>query len=447
MDTDMTKGRPLPIILRFVIPLIIGNMVQQLYNMADTVIVGRFVGAGALAAVGSTGTIMFLVLGFAIGLTSGFTVLTSQSYGAHDQKRTRHSVANGIILAGIVSITLTILSVLLMRPILHLMNTPADIFEDAWTYITIICAGMTATVFYNLFSAMLRSVGNSTIPLVVLIISSVLNVILDLVFILVFHLGTAGAALATVLAQGISAVLCLRHIYRREEMLRPARSDWYLSRSDTMFQLRIGLPMALQYGITASGTMIMQAALNSFGSTAVASISAATKAMNLFQQIFPSMGQTMAAYAGQNYGAGDIERVKTGTRQAVLATSFFAVFCSLLSITLMKPMMNLFFSGDVDMALMYEYAKPYVYSCAAMLIPLGFIFIYRNVLQACGFALAPTFGGVMELLCRVVCAVIAIVNHNYIAAVICDPAAWLVTGPYFLIVYQRAMKKLIARMG
>ncbi len=444
MDTDMTKRRPLPIILRFAIPLIIGNMVQQLYNMADTMIVGRFVGAGALAAVGSTGTIMFLVLGFAIGLTSGFTVLTSQSYGAHNAERTRHSVANAIILAAIMSVALSILSVIFMRPILRIMNTPSDIFEDAWRYITVICAGMTATVFYNLFSAMLRAVGNSTMPLIILVISSCLNVLLDFLFILAFNMGTAGAALATVLAQGISALLCLIHIFRKEDILRPRREDWHLSASDTGFQLRIGLPMALQYAITASGTMIMQAALNTFGSTAVAAISAATKAMNLFLQAFPSMGQAMAAYVGQNYGAGDMERVKKGTQQSVIATGIIALICSVLVLIMMKPLMSMFFSGDVDLEEMYTYAKPYIYGCASMMIPLALIFIYRNVLQACGLALLPTLGGVTELLTRIIGAVFGIVHHSYLAAVLCDPAAWGVAGVYFLIVYRYSMNKRLA---
>ena len=209
MEKDMTKGSPLPVILQFTLPLIIGNIFQQLYNMADTIIVGRYVGADALAAVGSTGTIMFLVLGFAQGITAGFTVLTSQRFGAKDTRGVKRSVANGILLALLFTVVLTFFSMISMRPLLHLMNTPENIFQDAYTYIMIICGGLIATIFYNLLSSYLRAVGNSQTPLMFLIFSAVLNVLLDLLLIIRFKMGVAGAGYATVFSQGISAVLCL----------------------------------------------------------------------------------------------------------------------------------------------------------------------------------------------------------------------------------------------
>ena len=229
MTLDMTKGNPFPIILKFMIPLFIGNVFQQLYNMADTIIVGRFVGADALAAVGATGTIMFLVLGFSQGLCTGFTVPTSQVYGAKDYARVKRSVANGILLAAIVIIVMTTLSVTTMRPLLRLMNTPANIFEDAHTYISIICMGIVASVYYNLFSAFLQAVGNSKVPLCFLVFSACLNVVLDLFFIIVLKLGVAGAALATDLSQGISATLCLFYIYKKEKVLWPEHHDWRIN--------------------------------------------------------------------------------------------------------------------------------------------------------------------------------------------------------------------------
>ncbi len=442
MEADMTKGRPLPVIMRFVIPLIIGNVFQQFYNMADTMIVGRFVGAGALAAVGSTGTIMFLVLGFSNGLTTGFTVLTSQSFGAKEEKRVRHSTANAILLSLIVAVIMTVLSVGFMRPILHLMNTPTDIFEDAHTYITIICLGAVTSIFYNLFSALLRAVGNSKVPLAFLVFSACLNVLLDLTFIIAGHLGVAGAALATVVAQGVSALLCLIYIYRYVPAIRPKREDWYLSRSDSNYQIRVGIPMALQYAITASGTMIMQASINLFGATAVAAISAATKVQALFTQQFVSMGQAMAAYVGQNYGKGDIPRVKQGARAALLASTTMALIAMIAMIALMKPAMGLFFDGNVDMEQMLSLSRPFLYSCAVCFVPLGMIFIYRNVMQACGYGLLPTMGGVMELLARLTCAFIAIRWHIYVSAVLCDPMAWLVAGIFLYGAYRCTLKDI-----
>ena len=228
MEKDMTKGRPLPVILKFMLPLIIGNIFQQLYNMADTIIVGRYVGADALAAVGSTGTIMFLTVGFSQGITAGFSVLTAQRFGAKDTEGVKISVANGILLSLIFTVIISSLSLLGMRPLLKLMNTPDNIFQDAYTYIMIISAGIIATIFYNLFSSYLRAVGNSKIPLVFLVFSAALNVILDLVLIINFKMGVAGAALATIISQGVSAILCLVYIYIRMPSLAPNRRHWKL---------------------------------------------------------------------------------------------------------------------------------------------------------------------------------------------------------------------------
>ena len=265
MQLDMTKGKPLPVILQFTIPLVIGNIFQQLYNMADTIIVGRYVGAGALAAVGSTGTIMFLATGFAQGITAGFSILTAQRYGAGDKKGVKRSVANGIILAMIAAAILTLVCVSIMNPLLHLMNTPSDIFQDAYTYIMGISIGLTANIFYNLFSAYLRAVGNSQVPLFFLIFSACLNVGLDLLFIIRGGMGVAGAAWATNLSQAISAVLCAGYIWVKVPSLKPEREHWKIHGSDTRNQLAAGIPMAFQFAITASGTMIMQSAINLFG--------------------------------------------------------------------------------------------------------------------------------------------------------------------------------------
>lgn len=270
MEQDMTQGKPLSIILKFTLPLLVGNIFQQFYNMADTIIVGRFVGANALAAVGSTGTVMFLIIGFAQGITAGFTILTSQRYGAKNEKAVRASVANGILLSVLVTILITVVGLSTMKPLLLLMNTPEDIFADAYTYSMLICSGVVACIFYNLFSSLLRAIGNSKVPLFFLVFSACLNVVLDLLLILCFHMGVAGAAIATNISQGVSAVLCLIYIYKNVPVLCPERTQWRLSASDTAYQMRMGIPMALQFSITASGAMVMQAAINLFGSVAVA---------------------------------------------------------------------------------------------------------------------------------------------------------------------------------
>lgn len=443
----MTKGRPLPVILKFTVPLIIGNIFQHLYNMADTIIVGRYVGAGALAAVGSTGTIMFLLTGFSQGITAGFTILTAQRYGAGNKNGVKESVANGILLAVITALILTVGSLLTMRPLLGLMNTPEDIFADAYSYIMVISAGLAANIFYNLFSAYLRAVGNSQIPLFFLVFSACLNVGLDFVFIINFKMGVAGAAWATNLAQGISAVLCLFYILKKVPALTPDRKQWKLNGRDSKYQLSVGIPMAFQFAITASGTMIMQAAINLFGSEAVAAYTAAGKLQNLVTQGMVAMGQTMATYGGQNFGKGDVPRIRAGVRAALFAEIVYSVLSGLVVCALLEPCMGLFFSGDVDIPAMMPWARTYIYMCAAFYIPLCMIFIFRNIMQGCGYGFLPMMGGVSELAARLLMAMAAMKMLSYPLACFCDPAAWVAAGVFTGVSYLYVMRDLEKKLS
>ena len=447
MEMDMTRGNPMPLILKFTIPLVIGNIFQQLYNMADTIIVGRYVGAGALAAVGSTGTIMFLITGFSQGITAGFTVLTAQRYGAKDSEGVKKSVANGILLAVLVTLFLTALGVLTMEPLLRLMNTPEDIFQDAYDYIIVICAGIGANVFYNLLSACLRSVGNSQAPLYFLVLSACLNVVLDLVFIICFHMGVAGAAWATNLSQAVSVALCLIYMFVKVPVLRPERKHWRIHKRDSRIQMAIGIPMAFQFAITASGTMIMQSAINLFGSEAVAAYTAAGKLQNLVTQGMVAMGQTMATYGGQNYGKGDLGRIRQGVRAALKAEFIYSIAAGVLVCLLLEPCLGLFFSGDVDIHAMMPWAKTYIYMCAVFFIPLSTIFIFRNIMQGCGYGFLPMMGGVSELVARLLTAAAAIKLLSYPLACFCDPAAWVAAGLFTGISYLFVMRDLEKKLG
>lgn len=440
METDLTVGKPMRVIMRFMIPVLIGNVFQTLYNMADTIIVGNFVGADALAAVGSTGTIMFLVLGFSQGLTTGFTVLTSQCFGAKDEDGTKRSVANAILLSLIVSIAVTVISVASMHGLLRLMNTPDEIFDDAYTYITIICYGTICSVYYNLFSSMMRAVGDSRTPLFFLIFSACLNVVLDLVFIIRFQMGVAGAAIATDISQGISAVLCFLFIWKKMKVLHPERSMWRISRSFTRQQVGVGLPMALQFAITASGTMVMQSAINIFGATAVAAFTAASKMQNILTQWFQSTGMTMATYSGQNYGKGDAERIHAGIRASLISTCLYAVIAGVLANLLLPSLMTLFFSVDTDMSAIMPYAQTYIFLCTLFYIPLGVIFIFRNTMQGCGYGFLPMCGGFVELGCRLAMTVLSIHLHSYPMAAFGDPAAWLGAAVFTMIACIHVMK-------
>ena len=442
MEKDMTKGRPLPVILKFMLPLIIGNIFQQLYNMADTIIVGRYVGSDALAAVGSTGTIMFLIVGFSQGITAGFSVLTSQRFGAKDKDGIKSSVANGILLSIIFTIILSTLSMLSMHTLLKIMNTPENIFQDAYTYIMIISAGLGATIFYNLLSSYLRAVGNSKIPLVFLVFSAALNVILDLVLIIRFKMGVAGAGYATIFSQGISAVLCLIYIYVRMPSLAPKKQHWKLHSTESRYQLAMGIPMALQFAITASGTMIMQSAINLFGSDAVASFTAASKVQNLVTQGMMAMGQTMATYSGQNFGKGDIKRIRQGVKASLEASVVYALAAAAVVCLLLKPALGLFFTGDVDMSSMLPWAKTYIYMSVIFYIPLSSIFVFRNTMQGCGYGFLPMMGGVAELLARLIVALISMAVGSYALACFCDPAAWIAAAVFTGVSYLFVMKDI-----
>ena len=445
MQKDMTRGPIVPIILHFLFPMFVGNVFQQLYNMADMIIVGRYVGAGALAAVGSTGTLMFLVLGFALGITAGFGILTSQRFGAKDEAGVRRSVANGTLLALLLSAAMTLLSTAAVPWLLDLLNTPADIMEDARAYITIIFQGLFTNVFYNMASVFLRSVGNSKAPLFFLVFSACLNVGLDLLCIIQFHMGVAGAALATVVSQGISVLLCILYIVQKVPVLVPWREDWKLYAHETREQLRMGVPMALQFSITASGIMIAQAAINLFGSTAAAAYTAASKVSMLLTQGCLSMGQTIATYAGQNFGKGDLGRIREGVKKGLRMMALYSLLAAVVLHYLLPFLTGFFFSGDVDAAALLPWARTYGDIAMWFYLPLSMIFIYRNAMQGVGYALAPTLCGVIELAARGLTALVGMKTHSYAISAACDPMAWLGAGIFGWCAWQWVMRDLERR--
>ena len=430
MQLDMTRGPILPRMLRLMIPILIGNIFQQLYNMVDTMIVGQFLGSASLAAVGSTGNLMFMVTGFAMGAAVGFSVLTSQSFGADDMDRLKNSVAISVILGLVLSAALTFLSLILTDEVLHLMKTPEDILPEAKAYITIIFGGITATFFYNLFSAHLRAVGNSRIPLFFLILSALLNAGLDLILITGLRMGVQGAACATILSQATAALLCLLYILRNMPVLVPRRKHWKFRKNIALKQLIMGVPMGLQHSITASGMTVMQAAINCFGSNAVAAITASTKLQYLLMQGCTAMGHTMTTYCGQNRGKEDFQRLREGFKTAVLMEAVFSIFAALILIFIFPKLLFIFFRPGTDMDTLTVLSNPYFYLTSVFYFPLSLIFIFRNGLQGCGYAMIPLFSGVVELAVRCIMAVLSMHFSSYILAVSCDPAAWLFAGVY-----------------
>lgn len=443
MELDMTKGSTTKLIIRFIIPLIIGNVFQQFYSMVDTIIVGRYVGVKALAAVGATGTIMFLIIGFMQGLTTGFTVLTAQRFGAGDMEGLKKTVGNAAILSLIITVVMTAASLLGMDFILKIMNTPEDIYEMSRSYIMIICGGMGFNILYNLLASFLRAVGNSKVPLYFLMIAAFLNIFLDLLLILVIPMGVAGAAIATILSQGISGILCLIYIARKVPILRISRYHIRLDADCSRNQIGIGLPMALQFSVTAVGTMIVQSALNILGSTVVAAFTAAVKVEQLVTQPFAAMGMTMATYSAQNRGVNDIPRIQKGIRSANLISALYAVVIFGVVMLILPFMIRLFVSGDISEVL--SYARTYILMCGFFFIPLGMIYIYRNVLQGCGFALLPMLGGVVELACRAGFSLVAASQKSYFGICVANVSAWFSAGIFLAIGGHIIMRKLKRR--
>ena len=445
MQTDMTMGKPFKMILNFTIPVFIGNIFQQFYSMVDAIIVGKFVGTKGLAAVGATGTITFLILGFLMGLTAGFTVLTSQKFGAGKMDEMRQTVGNAAVLSAIVSAVMTAVSMIGMRSLLVFMHTPADIFDDAYAYIMIICGGIFAQVLYNILASILRALGNSRTPLYFLIISAILNIVLDLVFIIVFHWGAPGAAWATVISQGISGILCLIYIVKYVPELKLKKSDWKLRGNLVKIQISVGIPMGLQYSITAIGTMMVQSALNILGSYHVAAFTAGNKIENIFTQAYVALGTAMATYNAQNIGAGKLERVREGFRKAHLIGIGYSIVTGIVLVTVGKYLSYLFISDNA--AEVIPMVDTYLRCVGIFLIPLHFVNVLRNGIQGMGYGILPMMAGVAELVGRGVTAVIAAGRKSYFGTCMASPMAWIIASALLIGMYFYVMKDMKKRLG
>ena len=433
MTKDMTTGNPWKIIIFFSIPVLLGNLFQQFYNMADAVIVGQFLGEDALAAVGSTGSIMFLVLGFAMGIAQGFGVLISRAFGARDESRLKHYVAVSLILGLAVSLLITALTITESRNLLLFMKTPENILDMANDYITIIYGGIAATMAFNISASILRGVGDSKTPLYFLIFASFLNILLDLFYIVVLHSGPEGAAWATIIAQGISALLCFFYMFARIDLLKLQRKDFYFDWKSIRDLLSVGIPMSVNYSVTAVGVMILQGAVNVFGSSVVASYTAASKVENLATQTMPALGTTMATYCGQNLGARKYERIFDGMRKGFLLVLVISLLGTVITAGFGKYIVCLFLKNPSDTVL--EYAVTYLNTVSFFFIPLAMIFLYRSSLQGLDQTFVPVMSGVLELVCRVFVIALFLEPFGYQAVCYTNPAAWAATGILLLFTY------------
>ena len=431
MTKDMTQGRPLQLILLFSVPMMLGSLFQQFYNMADTIIVGRFVGVEALAAVGSVGGLSYLVLGFVNGIACGFAIPLARCFGARDGSGLRRYTANSVWLSLVFAAVLTVVTVALTRPILVLTNTPADIIDMADAYIRTIFAGIPFTLLYNVTSAFMRALGDSRRPLYFLIVASVLNIFLDIFFILAFDAGVFGAALATVISQAVAGVWSLLYMMKNFRELGWSKEEGRLSLSHCASLCMMGLPMGLQCSITA------------LGSAAVAAMTAGGKAGQILSVPLESIGTAMTTYTSQNLGAGSLPRVRQGVRTALGIGCIYSVASFIILHFADTLLIGMFLdaSEDVGGTIMAD-ARSFLFWNSVFYIPLAVLIVYRYSIQGLGFSGLAMFAGVFEMFARGLVGFYMVPVFGYWAGCIASPAAWFAACFFLLPAYHLVMRRL-----
>ena len=441
MTKDLTEGKPLSLILDFSIPVLLGYLFQQFYNVTDTIIVGKCLGVQALAAVGSTGAVNFLIIGFVMGLCSGFAIPVAQRFGAKDFSKMRQYVSNTVYLCAGFGVVMAIVTVIFCKPFLLLMQTPADIVDRADDYIRIIFAGIPLIFLYDMVSGVIRALGDSKTPVFFLVLSSFLNIALDLVFIQCFHWDVQGAALATVISQGISGAACLVYMRKKFDIIRSDATERKFNAHHCKALCKVGIPMGLQYSITAIGSVILQTSVNGLGSNAVASITAAQKVSGFFCSVFDSLGTTMATYGGQNTGAGKLNRLGTGVRDSMIVASIYAVAVFLLYFFFGKYFVMLFMNNADETIL--SNARLYLLENASGYVLLAGVNIIRFMIQGMGFSAFAVFSGVFEMIARMLMGLFMVPHFGFVSAGLASPFAWVLADLFLVPAFYWCRKRLL----
>lgn len=443
MVKDMTNGSPSKHILGFAVPMLFGMLFQQFYNLVDTIIVGKTLGVEALAGVGATGSINFMIIGFCMGVCNGFVIPVAQCFGAKKPADLRKYVFNGYICSIVFAIVLTLASVIFCRRILIIMNTPADIIDHAYNYIVVIFIGIPTVFLYNMVSGVIRSLGDSKTPVVFLVLSSIINVVLDFFLILVCKMGVAGAGWATVTSQLISGLSCLIYMYKKYDILKGDKSERVLDRRFITNLCMNGVPMGLQYSITAIGSTILQAAVNTLGSTYVAAMTAGSKMFNFTCCPFDALGSTMATYAGQNVGAAKIKRLGQGVRSAMIIGSVYSVL-SLIALYFTTDYIALLFVNASETTII-ALTRQFILASACFYIPLTGVNVVRFCIQGMGFSVFAISAGILEMIGRAFAAIILIPNIGFMGACLASPIAWIAADAFLFPAFIHCAKKLNAR--
>lgn len=443
MVKDMTNGSPSKHILGFAVPMLFGMLFQQFYNLVDTIIVGKTLGVEALAGVGATGSINFMIIGFCMGVCNGFVIPVAQCFGAKKPADLRKYVFNGYICSIVFAIVLTLASVIFCRRILIIMNTPADIIDHAYNYIVVIFIGIPTVFLYNMVSGVIRSLGDSKTPVVFLVLSSIINVVLDFFLILVCKMGVAGAGWATVTSQLISGLTCLIYMYKKYDILKGDKSERVLDRRFITNLCMNGVPMGLQYSITAIGSTILQAAVNTLGSTYVAAMTAGSKMFNFTCCPFDALGSTMATYAGQNVGAAKIKRLGQGVRSAMIIGSVYSVL-SLIALYFTTDYIALLFVNASETTII-ALTRQFILASACFYIPLTGVNVVRFCIQGMGFSVFAISAGILEMIGRAFAAIILIPSIGFMGACLASPIAWIAADAFLFPAFIHCAKKLNAR--
>lgn len=446
MEKDMTKGSPMKLILGFAVPLLFGLLFQQFYSMVDAIIVGHYLGVEALAAVGATGSVNFLIIGFCMGVCNGFAIPIAQEFGAGHEENLRKYVANSVWLSVIFAVVFTIVVSVFCRSILQMMRTPANIIEGSYDYIIVIFLGIPVVFLYNMTAAILRSLGDSRTPVVFLVMAALLNIVLDMLCIIVFPLGVAGAAIATVVSQAIAGLCCLLYMWKKFSILKLSAEERRWNRDCVWKLCNMGIPMGLQYSITAIGSVILQSAVNGIGSDAVAAVTASSKLSMLLACPFDAMGSTMATYGGQNVGAGDLDRVDKGLKSCSLLGLIYSVVALGIVYTLGQKLLLLFLDAGETGIL----GNAYAFICTNVLFyfPLALVNIVRFLIQGMGFSKLAVFAGAFEMLARGIAGFLLVPHFGFNAVRYANPLAWIFADIFLIPAFfyvRRIMRNMLNR--
>lgn len=440
---DLTTGSPLKLILGFTIPMLFGYLFQQFYNMVDSIIVGQCLGVSALAAVGSTGSINFMINGFCIGVSSGFAIPIAQRFGAGDYKNMRKYVSTSVWLSIGFSVVMTVAVAMLCMNILEWMNTPADIIDGAYAYIFVIFLGIPVTYFYNLLAGIIRSLGDSKTPVYFLLLSSGLNIVLDFFTILGLGMNVEGPALATVFSQGVSAILCYFYMKKHFPILQMSEDERGFDKKKAKILCMMGIPMGLQYSITAIGSVVLQTAVNSLGSLAVAAVSTANRVSLFFCCPYDALGGTMATYAGQNVGAQKLDRVREGVKLANLIGFAYAAVAFFILYLTGDKLALLFMDGSETEII--RQVHQFLIINGAFYCFLTMVNVVRFAIQGMGFSGLAILAGVCEMVMRTIVGFFLVPLFGFLPVCFASGAAWIAADLFLLPAFYYCLRKLKQR--